>query len=336
MADKHVPGRDGEHPCSRRAFLAAGVCVAGAGLVRGTPVGEESAPLRLPLGKQPSRVVQVQSNHVVMGSTVRPSVLSEMVEQALLRLTGASDSAGAWRSLLAPEDVIGLKFNSSSQSTIGTSDAVADAVITSLTSAGWPASQIVCIEAPVGVAQRHGTRTPRFGFEKSPTDFKSGADELALVLSQVSAIVDIPYLKTHNIAGMSGSLKNLSHGLIKHPARYHGNGCTPYIPDIVAHTPIRAKLRLCLMDALRIVFDKGPDAHVDNVTDAGVIVASTDPVAADAVGLALINESRRRKGLPVLAAAAGQIPHIAAAHRQGLGIALLHGIDLTELKIGGK
>ena len=57
-------------------------------------------------------------------------------------------------------------------------------------------------------------------------------DRLAGVLDQVTAIVNVPFLKTHNLAGMTCCLKNLSHALVKHPAQFHTGGCKE-VADIV-------------------------------------------------------------------------------------------------------
>ena len=125
-------------------------------------------------------------------------------------------------------------------------------------------------------------------------------------------------------------MKNLSHGLVKHPARFHRNACSPYIADIVALPQIRSKLRLCLVDALRVVYEGGPVPTADTVSNEGIILASTDPVAADSVGLAVLNEVRRRMALSPVAQSAADIDHLAAAHQRGLGIALYRGIDVIR------
>ena len=152
-------------------------------------------------------------------------------------------------------------------------------------------------------------------------------------MNQVTALISIPFLKTHNLAGMTCTLKNLSHAFVKHPARYHDGGCAPYIADICALPQIRAKLRLCLVDAIRVVYRGGPEARADRVRDAGLLLASFDPVAADAVGLSVLNELRREAQLEAVAETPGQLRYLADAHRKGLGVAVLTGIDLIRRDI---
>ena len=237
----------------------------------------------------------------------------------------------AWHSLLQPSDVVGIKFNRSAQEALGTTPSMAATIIESLISAGFSADRLVCIEAPEEIRSAFGTARARSGYTEAVHDFGSGADQLSAVLDQITALIDVPFLKTHNITGITCALKNLSHGLVKHPARYHSNGCAPYIANIVMLDSIRLKLRLCVVDALRVVFDKGPSATAETIADEGIILASTDPVAVDAIGLALIDDVRTKHRLPRIAETPANLEYLANAHKKGLGIAVPHGIDVVTL-----
>ena len=260
-------------------------------------------------------------------------ILAEMIDVTLRTVTGQGTARDAWRSLLRTDDIVGLKFNRSGQKELGTTNAVGDVLVASLRDSGWSAEQIVCIEAPVGFSDRHGTTPARTGFDVAPTDFGSGSDRFAVVLDQVTAIVNVPFLKTHNLATITCALKNLSHAFVKHPGRYHGGGCAPYIGDIVGMEKIRGKLRLTLVDALRVVADGGPSASGDGVVDSGLVLASTDPVAIDATGLGIINDLRQRIGRAPVAETVEEVAYLAAAHRRGLGIAIPSGINQVAVRV---
>jgi hypothetical protein len=324
------------HGCSRREFLGGSAAVAGMsvmGVMGVARADEETQPLRIPPGTPPARVARVHSSHVVRSSRIQQGVVAEMLEEALKAVSGKTSGAEAWRALLKPEDMIGIKFNRSGQAALAGTPAMADALLKSLVDAGWAPRQIVCIEPPPGIEERYGTARAVLGYDEEPTDFGSGSDQLASVLRQITALINVPFLKTHNIARMTACLKNLSHGLIKHPARYHGNGCHPHIADIVSLDPIRQKLRLNLVDAIRVVFDRGPEPEADNTLVAGTVLAAGDAVAADALGLMTLNEKRRLKGLPPvnkLAMGQGGLPYLARAHRIGLGIAIPSGIEVLR------
>jgi len=253
-----------------------------------------------------------------------------MLERSLTTLTGATSGKDAWRTILSPRDVIGIKFNRSGQTALGTTPTVADVLLASLIDAGWSPEQIVCIEAPTETVSRFDTHPMIEGYAPRETDFGSGADRFAAVLDQVTALISVPFLKTHNIATMTCSLKNLSHGLIKHPGRYHGGGCSPFIADIVAASPIRAKLKLCVVDALRVVHDGGPSVVIGGVKDAGLLLVSKDPVAADTVGFSILNDLRLKKGLNTLRFPTPERNYLRLAAEKKLGVCDWHQIDLVD------
>ncbi len=316
---------------SRRSFLGVAASFAGGSLLPPLRDAVAQPSLRVPPGLPPSRVVQAREPYLVNGPDVHRNLLGEVLDKILTSLTGTSTVEQAWRTILKPDDVIGLKFNRSGQAVIGTTGVVAEVLIESIVQAGWDPSRIVCIELPPEAAAKIDTKAARQGYDPRPINFGSGTDQFAAVLNQVTALISVPFLKTHNIAGLTCSLKNLSHGLIKHPARYHKNGCSPYIADIVAAAPIRSKLRLCLVDALRPVYDGGPKANATTISDEGVLLASIDPVATDAVALTVLNETRGRRGLGQVADTAAEIGYLAAAHERGLGIAVKHGIEVIRV-----
>jgi len=318
-------------PLSRRGFLEVAASVAGGSMLAPILYAQDRPKLGLPPGRKPSRVVITKQKMVIDGPKVHKILAREMLEEILIQLTQRVNIKEAWRSILKHDDTVGLKFNQSSQQIIGTTDTLAEIIITSILDAGYRPEQIVCIEAPAGLEDKFSTQPAWSGFDLMPTDFGSGADQMASILGQVTALINIPYLKTHNIAGFTCTLKNLSHAFIKHPARYHHNGCSPFIADIVNLPQIRTKLKLCLVDCLRVVFDKGPEASTTTMEGVGAMLASFDPVAIDMVGLSLINEIRKKKNLNPIAQSAEDIGYLAEAHRLGIGVAVPHGIDLIRL-----
>lgn len=318
-------------PVSRRGFLEVAASVAGGSLLAPTLYAQDRPKLSLSPGRKSSRVVITKQKMVINVPKVHKILAREMLEEILVQLTQRSNIKEAWRSILKHDDTVGLKFNQSSQQIIGTTNTIADILITSILDAGFRPEQIVCIEAPAGLEEKFSTQPAWSGFDLIPADFGSGADQLASVLGQVTALIDIPFLKTHNIAGLTCTLKNLSHAFIKHPARYHHNGCSPFIADIVNLPQIRTKLKLCLVDALRVVFDKGPEATAATIEGTGAMLASFDPVAIDTVGLSLINDVRRKHSLNPIAKSAEDIAYLLEAHRLGIGVAVPHGIDLIRL-----
>ena len=315
----------------RRRFLGITASVAGGAILSRAVVRAAERVEGTPAASATSVVVEVRSDGVVIGPTVHRALPREMLGKALTTLTGTGSESDAWHHILRADDVVALKFNRSGQQIIGTSQAMAEAVVTSLIESGWRPDRIICIEAPEDVARRLGTTRPMAGYDPTPCDFGSGSDQLASVLNQVTALISIPYLKTHRMAGLTCAMKNLSHGLVKHPARFHSDGCAPYIADIVALPQIRDKLRLCLVDALRVVFADGPEARASTISDEGVLLVSRDPVAIDTVGLGLANDVRKRKQLAPIQLPGGKLDYLTLAARRGLGVSTPYNIDLVRV-----
>jgi len=178
-----------------------------------------------------------------------------------------------------------------------------------------------------------GTDTAGVGYDE--TFYGAGAVN-TLVSRVLTSLVDhsinLPVLKDHSIAGLSGGLKNM-YGAIRNPNKYHGGNCDPYVADVNSLGPVRAKYRLTVIDAAQVQYDRGPGFDPRFTAPYGGVIVSTDPVAADAVGLAVVERLRRRAGLPALEKAGRPAVHIETAARRGLGTADLAAIDLRIIRL---
>ncbi|MCP4592759.1 MAG: DUF362 domain-containing protein [bacterium] len=328
---------EGEGPLSRRGFIArAGAAAAlgltGTNLLRAGETQDLAGSPAQSSGDM-SRVVEIRSDHVLRDQKVDPRILRDMLRRGLLEVTGAADERSAWRTLLSPDDVVGLKFNQSGADTLRTTPAMVGVLVASLTDAGWDPSRLVPVEIPHELHSTLGTTPPRRDWLAEEVRFGEASDRLSGLLEQVTAIVNVPFLKHHNIAGMTCCLKNLSHALVKHPGRLHGNKCSPYIGDVVSLPQVRSKLRLHLVNALRIVTDKGPEAGAKYIVDRGALVIGLDPVAVDSLGLEILNRVRHRGGLGKIEDRQGEVSYLAAASARGLGNRELHRIDYVRHRL---
>jgi hypothetical protein len=128
-----------------------------------------------------------------------------------------------------------------------------------------------------------------------------------LVARTLKKIVAIPVVKDHGSAGVTGCLKNMSHGSVNNVARSHSNTftnvCNQFIPQMVKHPIIREKFVLQIMDGIRAVFQGGPMApDVKWTWEPNAIYFATDPVALDHVAWNLIDSQRKSRNLPPVAA----------------------------------
>ncbi len=314
------------------AVLAFGIgfILAASSAPPGEPGRPASRGLYLAPDQRPSRVAWSESSHVVSGRTVHRSLVREMLEGAIVEALETESVEAAWRTILAPDDVIGIKFDPVGARELGTAPIVGGVLIESLVRAGWLPRQIVVIDGPPELARQFGTLPSWQGYDAEPTDFGSGKDQLASVLRQVTALINVASLKTDNVTHVRCCLSNISLGLLKHPARFRIDGGSPYIADIAALKVVRSKLKLCLVDGLRVVYDAGPMAVEENTSDEGILLVSLDPVAADSVALGIVNQVRKKKDLPPIARSVADVPSIADANRKGIGIAISRGIDVVR------
>ncbi len=312
---------------SRRRFLRhSGGLVATAGLCRVSTLWAQAQPSADPSPTGPSGrrskksvVVKTQSDFVANASEIRTDVMVEMFDSALMRLANTDTVADAWGHYLRRDDVVALKFNPHGERDFGTVRPFARMIVESLLHSGWSAEQIVLVDAPSDIGRRFGTRSQQIGWSAAAIDFGSGRDRLAAFLEQVTAIVNIPYLKNDNIMGLSGCLKNITYRLVKHPARLHSNGCSPFLADILALSEVSGKLRLNIMNALRIAYHGGPLVTPHYVESAGLLLMGRDPIAVDAVALGTLNAARRKAGLAPIPLDEEHLPALIDAAGKGLG-----------------
>jgi len=297
--------------------------------------------------KRPRVVVARDARCLGDAGAVDASVVAEMLDAAVARLTGAAGAAKAWKGLFGPKDRVAVKVN-----TLGhpTHPSVASAVAGRVVAAGVPATSVVVWDrstaelraAGYEIVTRgskvrcHGTdavRAPRTvaGYEaRVVTSGAIGSRYSTLVSRFATAIVNVPVLKDHSLAGLSGGLKNFF-GAIHNPNKYHDNHCSPFVADASLHPWISRKLRLVVMDATIAQYHGGPGVLPRCRWGFGGLIVGADPVAVDAVALDLLDRQRRAKGLKPVAEDGRPAAHVAAAARRHLGVADLKRIEVVEV-----
>jgi hypothetical protein len=340
MVKNHLPG------CwepTRREFLSAAagavlgfVPAAGATQVpppvQSTSQPAERAVLAAPwwiaASRNRSRVIDVRSNSVLHATVVDRIALGEMLDHGMQALTGAATSNDGWQAVLGSAKQIVVKFNSVGARAINTNEPMARLIVNRLTSAGYAADAITLVEAPAFLTKELGLRLQVRGWGAS-IPVGEGREALAQYLHDADAVINVPLLKTHQIAGMSGCMKNLSHALIRHPARYHANGCSPYVGQVIGSQEVSSRLKLNIVNALRVVVNGGPDAREEDIVGYGGVLLGFDPVAVDNVGLSILAVERQRRGLT----GGGEIRYLASAARMGLGRWRAADIDRVALEM---
>jgi hypothetical protein len=206
-----------------------------------------------------SRVTVLRDKEALRdGNRVDGLILKRMLGETLLRITGEKAVKSAWLSLVKPQDIVGLvptpHLNPTHQELV-------DLVRESLIDAGIPPDRI---------------RLAQGGPEKAKA---------------CTALIAMPGLKAHWLTGIGTVLKNYI-VYSGDPASYH-NENSVNLGEIWNMPHVKGKTRLVLVDALRPLCDKGPQPDPRYMWNYNGLIAGTDPVAVETVGLTIITRMRQ-------------------------------------------
>ena len=290
------------------------------------PTRAKASPLGMP-GLLPGRVVEVFDPACITHGEVSAPAVQAMVDRGLKELTGEKNSAAAWKRFVSPEDVVGLKVNASGAPLIMTTPELLRIVAEGVLSAGVKPENLFVYERfpgqllhtgydrviPSGVRMVgiESKRDPLGGYDPEvyfQAKFFSESDTRSLmarlVSQRVTKIINLPNFKEHNAAGVTGCLKNVSYGSFSNVGRTHEPPLTytdPLIPILCNIEPLRSKVVLNILDALRGVWHAGPFASPPTfVYEVKSLYIGTDPVAIDRLELDAIEKKRLQEGAPSL------------------------------------
>jgi hypothetical protein len=326
---------------SRREFLASlaaasaatGMSAAAAARALGAagteaPGPEAAAP---PPPAEKSRVVVVTHPEVIIREyRANLPIVRAMLDRAVVELIGRRTEAEAWTDVAREGDFVAVKHNQMHAPTLHTHTEIDSVLMQRLTkTAGVDPKRFLAVDR----------RLPE-PYDELSDPFTLPSRNLTTRLRRLyteaaTAVVNVSVLKTHFGEGMSAALKNHL-GSVNNPAAYHGwepDRMPRSLPELNALPPLRSKRRLVIIDAIRPLYAGGPfDDPQYRWNFRGLIVA-TDPVAADAVGLRIL-EARRAEAR----GEAWPMPAARAMVRWGQEIGLGHadpgGIDRVEIDMG--
>ncbi len=242
---------------TRRDFVAVGAGAAAAGLVGAGSAGAvDAAPT--------SRVVLIRRQEVLgPAGQPDPEILHEMLNQAVAALF-EEDPATAWRRIVSPSDVVGIKSNVWKY--LPTPPALEDAILSEVVRAGVKPGN-------VAVDDRGVLSNP--------------------VFKRATAIINTRPLRTHDWSGLGTSIKNLIM-FVPRPQDYHGDACASL--GAIWHLPqLEGKVRLNVLVMLTPQFHStGPHSFSPaHVWPYGGLIVGVDPVAVDATGARIIEAKRK-------------------------------------------
>ena len=303
-------------------------------------------------------VVEAIGKKVWENDQLDEDAVSELMDQAMMKLTGRSSAKEAWRDIVLPDDIVGIKINPLAGPGLSTHSIIVDKIVEGLYGAGVLRKQMIIwdrfeehllnagypIKRDAADVRTFASDTEGIGYDDE-VFYESEKDSVArrenestrsrysrIVTQQVDVLINVPVLKHHAMAGVSGCLKNLAFGSVDNTRRFHGKPiyCNPAIAEILEHQVLKEKLVLNIVDGLVASFDKGPTYHAESAWNYGSLFISADPVILDVLVLQTVNQKREEMELDSVSKLAN---HINTASKLDLGTNTLDQADLRQVEV---
>lgn len=285
---------------TRREFIKAGSMAAAATLFVNYPQSV------LAQQQSKSRVVLIRSKDVLdKYNRINSAELQRMLDEAVKTLFETKNAALAWKKIIKPEDVVGIKSNVWRY--LRTPLELESAIKKGIISAGVS-------EQNISINDQGILRDP--------------------VFKKSTALINTRPMRTHYWAGVGSLIKNYIM-FVEKPSDYHPDSCAD-LASIWFLPHVKGKTRLNVLVMLTPLFHSvGPHGfNSDYVWQYGGLIVGIDPVACDAVGLKII-EAKRKVFFGEDKPLDPPAKHIALADtRHHLGNADMNKIEL--IKLGSK
>jgi uncharacterized protein (DUF362 family) len=275
----------------------------------------------------PGVAIRVHSEDAVntQANTINAPTVRAMLSAGMRELTGAKSDKESWSGFIHPSDIVGIKVNCSGAPEINSNPELVSAIIENLMNVGVPATNIYIydrfenqmrivnykahVPAGVNTAAAEASRGSILGYDPYTyveVDFFGEEDTrsnlIRLVSEKFTKVINVPTMKEHRAAGVTGCLKNLAYGDFSNVARSHQREVSntySFIGTLASVQPLRERTVLHVMDGLRSLWQGGPFLQDPKfLFFPKQIVVGTDPVAMDHVLIDTIEAKRKEKGAP--------------------------------------
>lgn len=258
-----------------------------------------------------------------------------MVNRGLTQLTGQASLSAAWHSLVATQDIVGIKVYSDAGEFSGTRPAVVAAVIRGLLDAGLPPQHLIIWDKHAAdlrnagfyqVAADLGVRiagSADVGYDPTnfyqpetavigslvwgDLEFGAKGDGIGrksfvtkLVSREITKIISIAPLLNQNDAGVSGHLYSLALGSVDNTRRFEVNPdrLSAAVPEIYALPLLGDRVVLNITDALIGQYEGSTRGLLHYSAVLNQLWFSHDPVALDTLAIKELERERKERAAP--------------------------------------
>ncbi len=245
---------------TRRDFLRVSTMTPFAGLIARARV-----PQKADKGETKSKVVLIRDKNALLSfKKPNPDVIQKMLDEAVSILLDEKDALSAWKRLVKPSDVVGIKSNVWDY--IPTTREVELVIKRRIIDVGVP-------EENIGIDDRGVRRNSIF--------------------QKATALINARPARTHHWSGVGSCIKNYIM-YVPRPEAYHGDSCAD-LATIWKDYKLKDKTKLNILLMLTPLFHGiGPHHYSKKyVWEYKGILVSQDPVAVDATGVRILQAKRR-------------------------------------------
>jgi hypothetical protein len=192
------------------------------------------------------------------------AVLEQMLDDAVVALLGEANPDLAWKRLIRPDDIVGIKTNV------------------------WSP-----LPVPTELEDIIRSKVLKSGVDKGRIGIRDRGLLGDQIFTSATALINVRPLRTHYWSGVGSLLKNYI-TFVPRPSEYHEDTCAD-LASIWKLPLVEGKTRLNILVVLTPLFHgSGPHHYNPRYVWAykGFLVG-TDPVAVDSVGVRLLQAKRR-------------------------------------------
>ncbi len=135
---------------------------------------------------------------------------------------------------------------------------------------------------------------------------------------EADVVVNMPVAKHHGGATLTMAMKNWM-GAVEDRGIWHRSGLHQCIADFATFM----QPSWTIIDATRIMMDKGPQGPANTLKTPNLLVVSRDQVAADAFAATLFHDDPRT------------VKYLALAEEMGIGVVDAAGMNVHRVEVGG-
>ncbi|MCX7920223.1 MAG: DUF362 domain-containing protein [bacterium] len=252
-----------QNKITRRDFIRTTAAVTLSSAIMPPFLAEAFSKETVAAAKRVKVILIRDANAVDSQGNVNTEIIQQMLDTAVAALFDTKDVSNAWKSIIQPTDIVGIKSNV--WKNIPTPKELEHAIYTRV--------------KEIGVSGKNISIDDR-GVLKNP------------IFQNSTALINVRPLRTHYWAGIGSCIKNYIM-FTPTPWEYHTDACSD-LAAIWQFPIVKGKTRLNILSALTPQFyGRGPHGFDKRyVWNYNGLLVSTDPVAVDTVGARILQLKR--------------------------------------------